>query len=254
MNSVKMKLLCLSGFVFILVSSCLQSRYAYYMQNKIVDGKVYKTFPKKYKVQPHDILYIRITGSNQEVVEQFNMDNNMNSMHYSEPALYIHNYLVNDSGYIVLPVLGKISVIGDGLEEIQQHIQMKIDAYIKNALAIVKLVGFKISIFGEVQNPGVYSVADRVNIFELISRAGDITVYGNKKKALLIRETGEGSQTFTIDLTDNNIIASDFYYLQPNDIIYVKPVRTKALRQETSNITGILSVITALILVVNFFR
>ena len=254
MNKAKVKLLILSGFVLISFSSCIQSRYACYMQNEIVNGEIFKNSPAEYKIQSHDVLYIKIKGMNNEVAEQFNMDNTFVSSYNNESGSYINGYLVNNSGYIELPVLGIIKAAGKTTQEIQQLICEKAGTYIKNVLVIVRLAGFKITIFGEVQNPGVYNITDRINIFELLTMAGDITDYGNKKKALLIRKTNEGSQTFTINLTENKIISSDFYYLQPNDLIYIQPIKTKYLKKNITNATGILPVISTLILITNFIR
>ena len=108
---------------------------------------------------------------------------------------------------------------------------------------------------GEVRRPGsYYNYNDRLTIFEAIGNAGDITDYGNKKNVLIIRPTNEGEKFFRVDLTDVNILKSEAYYLLPNDVIYIEPVRYKSFRLNAPNISLILSSVTTLVIVLNYLN
>ena len=128
------------------------------------------------------------------------------------------------------------------------------DEYINHATVIVRLVSFKISIIGEVNDPGVYLVLDdQINLIQALSLAGDIIVYGNRSKINLIRRTSEGTIIKHLDLTDNRILESEYYYLKPNDIVYVEPLKAKRFRtQDVGLIYMLFSTISTIILIINF--
>ena len=243
-------------YILILFSSCMQTKHIIYLQD-VDDDKTTNIFEKQqldYKIQPHDILYVKIISINKEIVALFNNVENLYQAWTNEASLYINGFSVNDTGYVNLPILGKIQVIDLTIEEAQEIIQSHTDKYLKDATAIVKLINFKVTILGEVRKPGVYKVYnDQITILEALGMAGDITDFGNKKNVLLIRSTKNNSQTIRIDLTDKNLLASNSYFMLPNDVIYIEPVKSKAFRLSAPSISIVLSSITTLILILRLF-
>src|SRR5690606_27826753 len=119
----------------------------------------------------------------------------------------------------------------------------KLSVYLNKATIIVKLISFKITVVGEVQKPGHYFIYnEQATVLEGLGMAGDLTDFGNRENITLIRKTANGSGTVLIDLKDPALLASEFYYLHPNDIIYVQPMKAKSTRSNVSTL-GILSVL-----------
>ncbi len=124
---------------------------------------------------------------------------------------------------------------------------------LKDAHVIVKYGGFKFTVLGEVKQPGMFYIYNnRLSLLEAIGRAGDMTDFGNREYILIIRPTQSGSITFRINLLDKNVLQDPNFYLTPNDVVYVEPVKTKNWKLNASNVSIILSSITTMILVINF--
>ena len=172
----------------------------------------------------------------------------------NESALYFDGFTVDDHGNIRMPILGEINVIGYTLEEVRVKIEKKLlEEYFKteaNVFVTVKLAGFRYTINGEVGSTGTKTLfKDNVTILEAVANAGDITTVGNRKEVTVIRQTPTGVQMHDIDLTDVNVMKSPYYYLQPNDYIYVKPLRQKTWGTGQTGIQSIGTIITLLSLI-----
>ena len=142
---------------------------------------------------------------------------------------YLNTYVVDEYGYISFSFIEKLFVKGLTIQEVQQAIQTQLNEYFKEATAYVKLVNFQVGILGEVNSPGNFTIEqDQINVFQAIGLAGGITDYGNFKEVKLVRQTQNGSEVFLLNLTDNRILESPYYYLMPNDIIYIEPRSTKS--------------------------
>lgn len=144
----------------------------------------------------------------------------------------LQNYLVDTKGEINFPVIGKMKVAGINKAELELLIRDKIyPRYLKeDPIVTVRYMNFKISVLGEVTRPGSISVTnERISIFDALSQAGDLSIYGRRENVLLIREDAEGKRTnYRINLTDKDLIQSPYYFLQQNDVIYVEPNKQKA--------------------------
>jgi len=250
-------------FIFILTifASCRQNKDLVYLQN--IDPLLTNIQAKEreYKIQANDILYIQVLSLNKEIVDVFNtnMSTSQVSQYYNESTMYFQGFSVSDSGFVRIPVIGKVLVKGVSVREAELLIQSKADEYIKDATVIVKLANFKVTVIGEVKSPGIYYLYNnQVNILEVLGKAGDLTDYGNRKNVLVVRHAKDVTKTFRIDLTDKNIVLSDSYYLLPNDIIYVEPYKTKSVRLATSDyaliVTTFTSTLTTLILLLNLLK
>jgi polysaccharide export outer membrane protein len=173
----------------------------------------------------------------------------------NETSLFINGYAVSDSGYIEIPILGKILIAGKKMDEAIASIRQRADQYLKDATVIVKLISFKISVIGEVNRPGTYNnFNNQLNVLEAISMAGDITDYGNRMKVHVLRPDSTGTRTFSLDLTNREILTSDGFYLLPNDVVYVEPIHSKSFRINLPTVSLFLTSVSTLILVLNYIN
>jgi len=245
-------------FILIWVTGCQNGKNITYLKNLDISetDKVFLNKNTPYRIKPNDILYVRILSTNQEVAELYNNNTTtgITSTLRSDADQYVNGFSVDKEGNIVLPVLGKLHVGGLTLEEAYDVIQDQANEFLINATVIVRLMNFKITVLGEVIRPGVYSIYNnQATVLELIGRAGDVTAFGDKKHVLVIRPTDDGYKTYEIDLTDKSILTNPGYYLIPNDVIYVKPIKGKAFRVNLPLWSLILSSLTTIIVLLQYF-
>lgn len=239
----------------VLLSSCVPMKRIRYLQEE--DEKKERADFKNeqsviYKVHPGDNLYIKINSLDEKTnsFEKADIYNN----YYTEAAIYLNSYTVTDSGFVEFPLIGKITVVNMTVDEIREVLQLKVNEYVKNTVVIVKLANFRISLFGEFKLPGKYVVyQDKINIFEAISMAGDMTDFAKKDRVLLLRQTDTGSKGYRINLNDKSILESELYYLMPNDLIYAEPVKGKQFAFTEFPYLLIFSTITTTLLLIDYF-
>jgi len=241
----------------VMTLSCTSHRQLVYL--KEADDLHAENFFEKnrpeYRIQTRDILYVKIYSLNEEMSNLINqtMGSYQQNLFQNETSLFINGYAVSDSGYIEIPVLGRIPIAGKRMDEAIAAIRSQAARFLKDATVIVKLISFKISVIGEVTRPGTYNnFNNQLNVLEAISLAGDITDYGNRQKVHVLRPEANGTKTFHLDLTDRNILTSDGFYLLPDDVIYVEPIRSKSFRINIPTASLALTSISTLILVLNF--
>lgn len=248
--------LTMIGFLAAMIlASCVPMRKIRYLQDEN-EKKERSDFKNDqinvYKVHPGDNLYIKI-NSLDEKTNSFGETDAYNN-YYTEAAIYLNSYTVNDSGFVEFPLIGKVMVNNMTVDEIREVLQLKVNEYVKNSVVIVKLANFRISLFGEFKHPGKYVVyQDKINIFEAISMAGDMTDFAKKNRILLLRQTDTGSKGYRINLNDKSILESDLYYLMPNDLIYAEPVKGKQFAFTEFPYVLIFSTITTTLLLIDYF-
>ena len=241
-----------------LFTSCIPVKDLVYLQDKGTSGNettVSAVESKPYRLQVNDILSVDIKAIDPKLVSIFSVEGNGNK---SESGLYFNGFTVDDHGNIRMPILGEINVIGYTLEEVRLKIEKKLqEEYFKveaNIFVTVKLAGFRYTINGEVGSTGTKTLyKEQVNIMEAIANAGDITTVGNRKAVTVIRQTPTGVQINDIDLTDLNVMKSPYYYLQPNDYVYVKPLKQKTWGTGQTGIQSIGSIVTLLSLATTIY-
>ena len=248
----------------VLLSACASNEKLTYLQNIAETGQdnIFEKNKPGYKLQPGDVLYIRVITSSEDINKIFDpLMGGQGSQRISPENMYFNGYNISDSGYIEMPILDTIYVNNLTLEQAKRRIKQKAGQYLKKAQVIVKMANFRFTVLGEVKAPGAKEVLDdQINIFEALAYAGDITYNGNRQEVLIIRPTGEGSRTFRVDMTNKELIEQPLYYIQPNDIIYVKPLRSALIRERSSDYMFLLSAAssvlssTAIILnIINYF-
>ncbi|GHT77154.1 polysaccharide biosynthesis protein [Bacteroidia bacterium] len=185
------------------------------------------------KIRTNDHLLITVSAPviNQAQVAQFNLPMNT----YLAPgettffqSAAIQTYKVDKNGDIQFPVVGQIHLAGMSRSEAVQFIKQKVSAYVPDPIVNLQFISFKVTVLGEVFRPGPVEVTDeRISIFDALGVAGDLTIYGDRHKVILIRENDGKKDLHRIDLTQSSLFASPYYYLQQNDVVYVEPNKTK---------------------------
>lgn len=206
-----------------------------------------QTLPTEARIMPKDLVSIVVSCSNPELATPFNLSvqtavsvAQQNQTLTTQPVL--QQYLVDSNGNIDFPVLGQLKIGGMNRTEVQDLVKSKLKPYIKeDPIVTVRLANFRVSVIGEVTDPGTYSIAnEKVNIFEALALAKDMTVYGRRDNVRVIREDAMGHKEIaTLDLSNANILRSPYYYLQQNDIVYVTPNKAKATTADITSSTTI---------------
>jgi polysaccharide export outer membrane protein len=248
-KSVLYLLLCIS----VLFSSCIPTQDLIYLQkkdNSTDEMPISAVESKPYRLQTNDVLSITIKASDPKLVAIFSTTS-QGEAGKSETGLYFDGFTVDDHGNIRMPVLGEQNVIGFTLEEIRVRIEKQLLAEYFNAAAnifvTVKLAGFRYTINGEIGSTGTKTLfQEHVNVMEAIANAGDITITGNRKAVTIIRKSPTGVVMHDIDLTDINVMNSPYFYLQPNDYIYIKPLKQKTWGTGKTGIESLGTIITLL--------
>jgi polysaccharide biosynthesis/export protein len=250
--------LFLLGLIILFLSSCVTQKQVRYLQSasKTDTTSVFRNQkPLDYRVQPGDNLYISISSLSEKANEVFNQRNNANYGATGNASLYLDSYSVNKGGLITFPVLGQLYVKDLTIENIKDSLQNRINQYLKETIVIVKLVNFNVTVLGEVQSPGQYQVyQDAITIFDGISLAGDMTDFANRSKVALVRQTETGSKVYYIDLNSAAILSSPYYFLKPNDMIYVAPLKVKTYGFATFPYALVFSSISLILSLLIFFN
>lgn len=246
--------------VLLIFSSCIPQKKIKYLQPAHEDSANRASFatpvPEQYQLGIGDNLYIKVRSLDAKSNDFFNnMGDDNRSSGYNDASIYLNSYTVDNGGNIVFPFVGPIEVLGLTVDQTQEKIEGVLNKYLKETTIIVKLVNFNITFVGEVRRPGEYKIyQDKINIFEAISLAGDIGDYGNRNEVKLMRRTKEGTSLHIIDLTKEDILESPYYYLKPNDVIYVEPLKAKQYAFSTFPYALVFSTITTILLLLTFIK
>ena len=242
--------------VFLLLSSCVTNKKLTYLQSQGVREEFIAITPATYIIQPYDNLFIRVVTPNPEFSDMFNtMSATVSSISVTEQSADMLSYTVDGDGYIELPYAGRFIVAGKTLSMIKTELDKALKSYVTDAVVTVKMVNNYISVVGEVQRPGRYPIyKDRLNIFQALAMAGDLSVYSNRKKLQLIRQTPDGNIVKEFSVKDRSIIGSQFFYVMPNDVIYAPPMKGRFFQMSAFPYSVILSTITTFVLLWNVLK
>ena len=258
---LKMKkrfLFCLICLGVLLFSNCTSRKKLVYMNDhpKGDTTMVFSQNDLRVILQPGDVVYIKVLSIDKETSSLFNLDMGGGGVNTTgEVSTALKGYTIDENGYVRLPVIDTINLSGLTISQAENLVQEKINGYFKNATVILKLLNTKISVLGEVNRPGTYSILrNSINLFEALALAGDITQYGNRKSILIVRTINNENITFRVDLTKENVIATENFYLLPNDIVIVEPLPLRAFRLNTTTISLVFSGLTTLVTTLTFFN
>lgn len=232
-----------------LFNSCIPLKNYVYLQGDVPEIKSELVQTDSYRVQPGDNLYIQVI-SNDDLSTYFNLSSTDRYLN-NDAAIELSSYKVDSNGDIDFPYLGIVHVEGLKTQEIKVIISKGVAEMLIQYSVVVKLVNRNISLLGEFNAPGTYSLyKDRATIFEVIGMAKDITDFGNRKKVKVIRHIKGERIVTSLDLTSTEIFNSEFYYIHPNDVIFVEP-SSRVLGAKTLPFATILTSINTIVLLYN---
>ncbi|MFD1256119.1 polysaccharide biosynthesis/export family protein [Mucilaginibacter terrae] len=245
---------CFVIILNIIFSSCSSIKNIKYFKD-IPDDKLETVLAKvpyiEPKIQPDDILSVSIQTVDPNATQILNAGNLQNAAIGATSAgstgsQSVSGYLVDNSGNIELPVMGKIKVSGSTTEEAREIIRIKTAEFFKNATVNLRFANFRVSIVGEVAKPATYVISnEKVTILDALALAGDLTIYGKRDNITLIRQDESGERKVVkLDLTNSAVLNSPYYYLRQNDYIYVEPSNSKIASSDAIQNRNI-SIITA---------
>ncbi|MEA5428973.1 polysaccharide biosynthesis/export family protein [Arcicella lustrica] len=239
--SKDIKLLLMMALSLSFFTSCVSTKNVTYFQGSdpldTVRYSILKTVtPLIPKIQPDDILAVTVSSLSIESNEVFNFQNvtplittnfpgvSSNGIARNQPL----GYLVDPSGNIELPLIGKILVINLTLEEAEIKIKRELAKYLKEPTANVRFLNQKVTILGEVNRPGIYNLTDNhTSLPELLGIAGDLTIYGRRDNIMLIRTTDGKKEIVKLNINTREVFETPYYYIRNGDVIYVEPTKGK---------------------------
>lgn len=221
------------------LSSCATKKEMVYFQDGPLLVSDVNNMNAELVYQPNDLITIDISGADPETVQPFKLppvtfDENISPLNV-QGTLRVQAYLIDINGNIDFPSLGTLKIGGMTRSQTTAFFKEKLSVFIKDPIVNIRLANFSISVLGEVNRPGVYTVQDeRLSLSEALGLAGDLTNNGKRDNIFLIREVDGEKRFAKLDLTSVNIVNSPLYYLVQNDVIYVEPNQAK-IRSSTYN-------------------
>lgn len=237
--------------ILFLTASCVpQKQLSYFndineMEEPEVNPRVQKT------IMPFDKLYIRVLSIDPQTSAIFNSTDEMRLGSYGGGGII--GYLVDEQGNINFPFVGNINVGSLTLSQASTKIQEALNDYVSNTSVSVKYVDNQVTVMGEVQSQGVYTFTqDKLNIYEALGLGGGITRYGDRRNIILVRHEGGKIMHYRLNLSDSKIASKEQYYILPNDVLIVEPLKAVSTSYSNITYTTILSSITTLIAILLF--
>lgn len=261
MSTIEKKITKYFVFFFIanlFFTSCVTQRNVEYLQDRDRNVKEFKTLDfQDYKLKPNDDIMIQISslddagGAN--VFSNPNRQGNSVSMDQFAASLLSHT--IDKDGYLDYPVIGKFLVKDKTIAQVSAMLKESLVNVLNQPVVSIKLINRFVSVLGEVRNPGHFPYAqDKLSIYDAIGLAGDISDYGNRSNVILIRNENGKNIRVNLNLTKSGILESDYYFLRPNDILYVKPARKKFWGMKEFPFSILLSSISTAIVVVSYLN
>lgn len=249
----------------LLAASCTSQKKLAYLNNlpEATGEEKFTLDIPDYRLQPRDILYITVKAMKPDgSIADFLISSVVTagvSLAQGESGGYLYGYDVDPEGNIVIPAMGTIKVGGLTLDEARKILQSSADHVFKNSTVECKLLSFKFTVIGEVRLPGTYmNYNNYLTVLEAIGRAGGVGDYGNRNRVLVVRPVDKGTKTFRLNLQDKKILASEAYFLLPNDVVIVEPLNQKIFNMNLPTFSFILttftSTITMTLLLINYLK
>ena len=243
----------------VVFASCVPQKKMLYLKNaEMAAENISKDYVNDrtvdYKLQPGDNLYIHVVNTIDER-SAASINGDIRGYLSSDANIYLQTTTIDEDGYVEMPLVGKIEVKNLTVDEAKDRLQTAINTYINGSMLVVKLASFNLTLLGEVSKPGMYKVyQSRINLFEAISLAGNMTNFAKKSDVKIIRQTNNGSEIVTVDMGQADVLSSPYYYLKPNDIIYVEPLKIKQWGFTTFPYSTVFSIVTLGVTLYSIFK
>lgn len=235
----KTPLFLVSGVISFFLLSCSSSKNITYfrdvpdtLKTKVVEQATYYT-PT---IQPDDILQVTVQtldagGTallNQQSTPNWPVTGNASGSNPVSTGTGVDGYLVDKNGNVLIPLLGKVAVQGKTTDQVRDEISAKAAQFYKDPIVNVRFANFKITVLGEVTKPSTYVMPnEKVTVLDALGAAGDLTIFGKRQNVMVIREVKGKKEFSRFDLTKTEMFSSPYFYLQPGDVVYVEPSKSK---------------------------
>lgn len=260
-----MKQIATIAIICLLISSCTSSKKLAYLNapTQISGSESFTMDIPDYQIQPRDILYITVKAmtSDGRIIDFLSTSgaNAGVNIGQGESGGFLYGYNVDSEGYIEIPAIGSLNVDGLTVEQTTKLLQESANKAFKNSTVECKLLSFKFTVIGEVKAPGTYmNYNNYLTVLEAIGRSGGIDDFGDRSKVLVIRPVSKGTRTFAINLQDKKLLSSEAYFLLPNDVVIVQPLKNKIFNLNLPTvsfiITTVTSAITTTLLLINYLK
>ena len=237
----------LLGVLCLTFTSCISNKKTLLLQGGGFSKTEVTSVPNKapeYKLQPNDVLSVKIKTLNEDQAKYLTLSDN--TFNVNQISTFLGGYSVTDSGYINIPAIGEVKVGGLSVNKARERIQTLIrSSALKDASVFVNLVSFRVSVLGEVVTPGQFFVYNnQINLMEAVSRVGGFDDFADRSEVHLIRQTPRGEDVIKIDMRSADFLTSPYYYLLPNDVLYVPTLEEKNQRSNLSTLVIVNTVVS----------
>ena len=246
------------------LASCVTQKQMTYFRgvDSVTADSVNKVFESQIDpvIKAGDALSITVSALDMEAVVPYNLPTVVFAAPGSEQLTTTQSlqyYLVDTEGKIEFPVLGDIYVLGMKTTEVADMLEEKLGAQVKDPMVLVRLINAKVTVMGEVNRPGQYTMPNgRMTLLDALGAAGDLSIYGQRDNVLITRETNGKLEFHRLNLNTDELFTSPYYYLQQNDVIYVSPNKVRAINSTNvslwlSMVSTLASTATVIVTVVN---
>jgi len=250
------------GILIIFSSACNKRvRYIYKKDKNQDTVYTYNVNSNQYRLKTNDVLHIRINTTDENINKLFVIGNQSgnNSRSNSGGEFYLSGFTVNDTGYVQVPILGTLPAAGKTVSEFRTDVTSKTHEYLNDAIVNVKFVSFKISFLGEIRHPGpIFIYQDNIDILEAIARVGGVSEYADLKKVTIVRKEKDKRIVYKLDLSNRELLTSKKFYLYPDDIIIVEPIKAKIAQMNIRDylffLSAFSSALTTVVLILNLTK
>lgn len=243
----------------VLISSCISNKRIVYVQDysaqkpsEYLADTIFQTEPVDYNLQTGDVVYVK--SEHPELSEAFGQldQSYMSDSRVIQSLPVLAGYTVDKNGEVDLPTIGKVAVSGKTIFEAENLVQDAAEKVFPDAAVKLYLLNYFVTVLGEVNRPGRYPVyTHRLNVFEAMGLAGDATDFASRETVKIIRSRDGKNHLYSVDLTDQDILASEDFYLKPNDILMVKPQKRK--KYSTRDVQNVFNAVSAVVSVVTLY-
>lgn len=238
--------------VAIFAVSCTPQKKLVYFQGKfnaVNDSTAANYF--RLKIIPGDILQVNVFTINPDAFPYFNLVSDKQTADTRSP--YEKGYTVSERGTLQMPLIGEVSVLNMTMTEASDAIKQKLLKYMDEPMVTVKKLNFKVIVLGEVMRPGTFNIyQETITLPEALGLAGDISPNGNRTNLKIIRNNSKTPEVLAVDMTNAASLTLDNYYLHPNDVVYVEPLKRRALQNISPAVTVFTSILTTAVVVLTF--
>ncbi len=271
MHELSMRVIFLFSLIVLFASSCISNKRITYLQNlpgnepiELDEFIPFAEYEKNYILQPFDVVDIDFASADDELTKVFEFQGSRNmrlggaGMMGAGDLFFFTGYAIDADGYVQVPRLGKIKIAGLNEEQARLEVEEAIKAYFKDDVYVrLRIGGIRFTALGEFSRSGTMTLLKhRATIFDAVAMAGESDILAKKNKLFLVRQYDGGTKIHQINLNDRALLASPFYFIQNNDILYLEPMNIRQFGRAdnlSSSLSLILSISSSLLLLVALF-